>query len=326
MGRSKIQSLEPKTPPPAAAPPAPPGGEMASLLGPAVPYPSYQEQDAVQPLRDTMQGTGSSYTPTISHYNQNAVYSSFGDANLRPNTGEANWVHGELLGMALHEILKTLQWSNIISCSLVIILEVMVAIFRIFALAKFVMGCYLAFFASLLLRVEIAQIIKQHRQQQKLEHENQSANGGGSADGWILNTGLRHASRIPDVQAPFLRDNFGLLFHPSGKASILLLMSSMCVGQHNNIFELVLGGVFGLNAIIILYLLCQYPSYRRQEDIPVPVLPPSPNSQRGAQVRQSATWSYYENDASSVWQVAATIAEGTSYLTSTGNSNNNKPS
>lgn len=329
--------LEPKSPPPGSAPPAPPpeGNETTALLGP-VSYGSYQQEDeSTNNLRLHMQGrSGYLNAPTISHYNNSnhestnshsSVYSSFGDVNVRPNTGEDNWYDGEILGLALHEIMKSLQWSNILSCAAVIVLEVLVAIFRIFAPARFVMGCYLAFFASLLLRVEVAQIIQQHRkqqqQQQPMDSNNGTAGNGASQRArWILDTassGLASSTRLPEVHAPVLRDNFGLLFHPSGKACMLFLMASMCVGQHHNLFELVLGSVFAMNALVTCYLLWQYPGYRRQEDIPVPMLPPSPGSTRG-KIRPSATWSYYENQASSVWQVATTIAEGSSYLTSTG--------
>jgi hypothetical protein len=319
--------LEPKSPPPGSAPPVPPveGNETTALLGP-VSYGSYQQEDeSTNNLRLHMQGQGRSpgYAPTISHYNENSVYASFGDINMRPNTGEDNWYDGEILGLALHEIMKSLQWSNILSCAAVIVLEVLVAIFRIFSPDRFVMGCYLAFFASLLLRVEVAQIIQQHRKQQQIMMESNGTvetNGHQAGASWIADaaaSGLASSTRLPEVHAPFLRDNFGLLFHPSGKAFMLFLMASMCVGQNNNIFELVLGSVFAINALFTCYLMCQYPGYRRQEDIPVPMLPPSPGSTRG-KVRQSATWSYYENQASSVWQVATTIAEGSSYLTSTG--------
>lgn len=312
--------MEPHSPPPAAAPPAPPTTETESLLGP-VSYGSSYQQD--EQLRDQLQGNGSAYTPAITNYNQNAVYSSFGDVNLRPNIGEDNWFDGEILGLALTEILKILQWSNIISCSLIIVLEVLVAIFRIFAPARFVLGCYLAFTASLLLRVEIAQIIKQHKDHMGLGDINNTDNNGQDDKPqdlkWI--SGIGSHSKIPDVKAPALRDNFGLLFHPSGKACILLLMASMCVGQHNNIIELLLGFVFLVNAFLIVYILCRYPGYRQSEDIPIPTLPPEPGSQQQGPVTPSAAaWTYYENDASSLWKVTSTIAEGSSLLTSAKNS------
>ena len=296
--------FEPKSPPPASAPPAPPAGEGSPLLG-HVSYGAYQQNEQ---LRNQLQNNGNAVgrggTPAITNYNHNAIYTGFGDASLRPNTGEANWMDDEILGLSLHEIMRTLQWSNIITCASVIVLEILVAIFRIFSPTKFVMGCYLAFFASILLRVEITHIIKQHR-------EHMSAGDLTSQETQDLIGGVGSYSRVPNMEVPALRDNFGLVFHPSGKACLLFLMASMCVGQNNNIVELLLGGLFGLNAMIIIYLLCKYPSYQRQEDIPVPKLPALP----GANTPRSSTWSYYENDASSLWQVTTTIAEGASMLT-----------
>jgi len=270
----------------------------------SVSYGSYQQEEQ---LRDQMHDGNSGYAPTITNYNQNAVYASYGDVNLRPNTGEDNWVDEEILGKSLGEIMKVLQWSNITSCAAIIVLEIMFAIFRIFAPARFILGCYLAFFASLLLRVEIAHIIRQHREKIRIGTLNAEETKDliGSMGGF---------SKVPNVAAPALRDNFGLLFHPSGKAGLLMLMSSMCIGQRNNILEDLMGLVFGLNSLITIYLLFRYPKYRVQEDIPVPKLPPEPGSQGTA--RASAAWSYYENDASAVWKTATTIAEGASLLTS----------
>ena len=299
--------FEPKSPPPASAPPAPPAGEGAPLLG-HVSYGAYQQNEQ---LRDQLQNNNGNNNnnnnnggPAITNYNHNAIYTGFGDASLRPNTGEANWMDDEILGLSLHEIMRTLQWSNIISCAAVIVLEILVAIFRIFSPTKFVMGCYLAFFASILLRVEITHIIKQHR-------EHMSAGDLSAQETQDLIGGVGSYSRVPNMEGPALRDNFGLVFHPSGKACLLFLMASMCVGQHNNIFELFLGGLFGLNAMLIMYLLFKYPSYQQQEDIPVPKLPALPS----ANTPRASTWSYYENDASSLWQVTTTIAEGASMLT-----------
>lgn len=301
-------ALEPKSPPPAAPPPPEPPGETASLMGP-VSYGSYHQEEQ---LRDQLQDGHANYGigPTITHYNQNSVYASFGDISLRPNTGEDNWFDEEILGLALHEIMKTLQWSNIISCSFIIVLEIMSAIFRLFFKPpRLVLGCYLAFFASLLLRVEIAHIIKQHRDHIRL--------GDLSAEETRdLMGAIGGYTKVPNVETPALRDSFGFLFHPSGKASLLMLMASMCVGQNNNILELILGLVFGLNALFTFYLLCRYPKYRVQEDIPIPKLPPSPTSSHGNPRSTAASWSYYENDASSLWKVTSTIAEGASVLAS----------
>ena len=281
---------EPLAPPPSSAPPHPPSGETEALLGGAS-YGSYQQDD----------GVGSS-KPHVTNYNQSSAYSSFGDVHLRPNTGEDNWIDEEIMGLALHEILKTVQWSNILTCSATIVFELFFEIFRIIYPAPLVLGCYLGFFASLLLRVEIAQIIRQHRRQIGERAADEMEN--------LMGVGGRNA---PDVQAPFLRDNFGILFHPTGKVGMLSLMATMCWGQNANWIEWLLGCVFALNALFTTYIICRYPGYRRQEDIPVPTLPPSPNS--FGKATQAASWSYYENNASSLWKVTSGIAETTTMLT-----------
>lgn len=323
--------FEPQSPPPAAPPPPAPqpqistigigsggGGETDALMGYAA-YGSYQQNEQ---LRDQMQTNGHAGTPpVVTNFNHNAVYTGFGDISLRPNTGESNWMDDELLGLSLHEIMKTLQWSNILSCAGVIVLEIAIAIFRVFSPTRLVLGVYLAFFASILLRVEISHILRQHREHLRIgdmpsnnEEETSNLVGGGSSSGSNIGT----FGRIPNMGVASLRDNFGLVFHPSGKACILFLMASMCIGQHNNLLEDLMGCLFGLNATIIMYLLFQYPAYRRQEDIPIPKLPALPSRATAARA-----WSYYENDASSLWQVTTTIAEGASMLTPVaGNSNN----
>jgi hypothetical protein len=283
---------EPLARPPVSAPPNPPAGESDSLLGGAS-YGSYQQNDGIE-----------SSKPQVTNYNQSSAYSSFGDATLRPNTGEDNWIDEEIMGLALHEILKTLQWSNILACSAAIVLEIAVCIFRIFSIPRLVLGCYLGFFASLLLRIEIAQIVRLHRRQLGERAADEMEN--------LMGAGGRNA---PDVQAPFLRDNFGILFHPTGKTGILSLMATMCWGQTSNWIEFLLGCIFALNALVTMYIICRYPGYRQQEDIPVPTLPPSPNG-AGKRAAQVASWSYYENNASSLWMVTSGIAEHSAMLTS----------
>jgi len=379
--------FEPKSSPPATAPPVPPppqyydgGGAETDALMSHVSYGSYQselqQQQQQAQLRDQVDqaptSTSTSTATSSAYYyqddnvqresnstaggvymnsnNRNSLYSGFGDSTLRPNTGEANWMDDEILGLSLHEILKTLQWSNIITCASAIVLELLVAIFRIFRPTKFILGCYLAFFASIVLRVEIAHIIKQHRSRlQFIESLKQitttnNNNNNNNNNNTILEQqeedelhdliGASY-SKVPNVEVPALRDNFGLVFHPSGKACVLYLMASMCIGQSNNLLEDLLGVWFGINGTIILYLMWQYPAYRRQEDIPVPKLPPLPNSSDSsyrngipghssiyhnplAVLPNNSSWQYYENDASSVWQVATTIAEGASMLNASG--------
>lgn len=281
---------EPLATPSSSIPPKAPGGEKDSLLGTSS-YGSYQQQEGVPS------------SPSITNYNQSAAYNVFGDVHLRPNTGEDNWIDEEIMGLALHEILKTLQWSNIMACSAAIILEILFGIFRLFTPSRLVLGFYLAFFASLLLRIEIAQIIRQHRRQLGEQATDEMEN--------LMGAGGRNA---PNVQAPFLRDNFGILFHPTGKAGILCLMATMCWGQNSNWVEFALGCAFALNALFTAYILCRYPGYRRQEDIPVPTLPPSPNSFNRSGAR-ATSWSYYENNASALWKVTSGIAESSAFLT-----------
>jgi hypothetical protein len=65
-----------------------------------------------------------------------------------------------------------------------------------------------------------------------------------------------------ELNAP-LRDNFGILYHPLGRAVLLFLMSGMCFGILFTWWEIILGLAFILCGSGYVYAYIKYPEYRR---------------------------------------------------------------
>lgn len=68
-----------------------------------------------------------------------------------------------------------------------------------------------------------------------------------------------------ELNAP-LKDNFGILYHPLGRATMLFLMSTMCFGILEAWWEGVLGVSYLVCGVGYAYAYCQYPEYRRWDD------------------------------------------------------------
>lgn len=68
-----------------------------------------------------------------------------------------------------------------------------------------------------------------------------------------------------ELNAP-MRDNFGVLYHPLGRAFILILMSTMCYGIHIAWWEIPLAFAFAGCSFGYIYAYAKYPEYRRWQD------------------------------------------------------------
>lgn len=68
-----------------------------------------------------------------------------------------------------------------------------------------------------------------------------------------------------ELNAP-MRDNFGILYHPLGRATLLMLMSSMCYAIHIAWWEILLTVAFACCSFGYVYAYIKYPEYRRWQD------------------------------------------------------------
>lgn len=69
-----------------------------------------------------------------------------------------------------------------------------------------------------------------------------------------------------ELNIPRFRDNFGILYHPLGRGTLLLLMSVMCVGILALWWEILLGLIFLVCGVGYFYAYIKYPEYRRWQD------------------------------------------------------------
>lgn len=177
--------------------------------------------------------------PTIRNYSEQIesdIRSFFvmGDASLRPNVGLTNRYDGALFGMALHELLEQLRMANIICALASIILLLMSWLLRliIFQMDKLMLSIYLAILSLVLLLTECMSL---------------------------------YSIQWMDT---WLKNNFGLLRHPLGKAIYVFLLSTICFGIADYP-EGAVGIVYLGSSVILLYSWCAYPELRSSfEDLP----------------------------------------------------------
>ena len=153
-------------------------------------------------------------TPTIQ------LFSTRGDANIRPNIGESNAAIGQ---DSLRESLWKGRIVNLVAAVLALLFEIPNFLGHVFLLhpARAVLGIYLTMFALLLLCFEAG------------------------------------------LGRDFIRQQFGLLHHPIGRAFILLQMGGLAMGQ-GGILDVLLGSVFLMSSIYTMVTYCWYPEYRRR--------------------------------------------------------------
>lgn len=246
--------LDPDVPPPASAPPPPPPvGDEEHINSQSVPLPysSYQQQQQLpdQLIPPYATSTGSfnksglpasrpAPLPNITHYDGGSYEEDY----------STNWLHnssGSMLrgdaaiqpntglknssmgdGTALVEIIWKLQWINIIASTLAIMSEIFGIIFKLFTNpSKAILAVYLTFFSLMLLAYE---------------------------------------TRIPELER-IVKDNFGLLCHPIGRALFLFLLSSLALGQWT-LMDVLIGVVFLGNGIYTIHTFIFYPEFRRMHE------------------------------------------------------------
>jgi len=177
--------------------------------------------------------------PKIRHYHDDSeqqqrdprdfFFVARGDASLRPNTGETNVYDTAVFGLALHELLENLRLANIVAALAATALLLTSWFVRLLTgkFGKLVLSAYLAFLSLVLLGTEVVGIFKFQ-----------------SADAWL--------SR-----------NFGLLHHPVGKSIYIFLLSTICFGI-GGIPEFILGGLYLVCSLLLLYVWFSYPDFRRR--------------------------------------------------------------
>lgn len=227
------EQLSPAAPPPSSAPPPPPPpsesdeNSVRTLQGnTTAPVPSYQY------------GSGTSRAPQI------PTITNFGDnleAGTNTNTKGRKWTGGTVRGDpslrpntgqtnddyggigSLNEVTTKLRWMTIASSSTAILWEG-------FALPTRIIIHSWVYPAKVVL-------------------------GGYLGVFCMLLLGV-------ELNAP-LRDNFGILYHPLGRAVLLFLMSGMCFGILFTWWEIALGSSFILCGSGYVYAYIKYPEYRR---------------------------------------------------------------
>lgn len=232
--------------------------------------PSYQHGGggAIHGSHTMMNGRAADL-PAIRHYDDQQQldnplrFFAYGDASLRPNTGETNSYDTAIFGLALHELLENLRMANIVAA--VVSMAALLAswLLRLLTgeIGKLVLAGYLAFFSFVLLLVEMLSI-------------------------W----------NVQSVNL-FLKDNFGMLRHPVGKTVFIYLLSTICFGI-GGVTELLVGGIYFCSASLLLWTWCFYPEFRRpfeQEDREED----QPTRPVASEKTFSQSWSYYSGNFSS---------------------------
>jgi hypothetical protein len=252
--------LQPKAQPPADPPPLytegrnEPVSEHDPLLLPnSYQHGSHPHEHSRQAALPTIQNFQDSDVPADWSYS----YGFRGDVSIRPNTGETNSYDYALFGLALHELLEQLRLANMIAASLTIVMLASTWLLKVIMVqwTKAVLSGFLVCFALTLLLVECMNIWK-----------------------------------VPSIDKP-LRDNFGLIYHPVGKAIYLLGTASFCWAL-GGIWETILGAVYCTTGGILWVAWIIYPEFRRPYE-----------TDDDADVIQytgprSASWSYYSTSVS----------------------------
>jgi hypothetical protein len=283
--------LAPDVPPPASAPPPPPSqSDEEHVNSQHVPLlcQSYQQQqqlpDQLIPPSDPINSrkfnsTGfppsrAAQVPNITHYDGGAYEEDYSTNWLQNSSG--SMLRGDAAiqpntglknsalgdGTALVEIVWKLRWINIIASTLAIMSEIFGIIFKLFDPAKAVLAGYLTFFSLMLLTYE---------------------------------------TRFPELEK-IVKDNFGLLCHPIGRALFLILLSSLAVGQWT-LMDVLIGITFFGNAMYTIHTFIFYPEYRRlheEEEIQT----------NGTESTWWSRKSWATPDFASSTVIASTIAQG----------------
>jgi hypothetical protein len=197
-----------------------------------------------------------------------------GDASLRPNVGRTNRYDTALFGLALHELLEYIRLANLLSSAACVSLFFVSSFWKLMTgqIDRLVLSCYLGFLAALLLLVEAV--------------------------------GIWNVSSVDH----FLKQNFGLLRHPLGRCIYIVLLSTMCFAI-GGLWYWVVGVLYALTALVLLYAWIAYPELRR----PFEVEEPGDGLARdsgipGSGRSQSVTWSSYSSSFSSYMRAGSETA------------------
>lgn len=216
------------------------------------------ESDPLLPQRPQSNGYFDDNVPIQQHNN----YGFRGDVSIRPNTGETNSYEYALFGLALHELLRDLRTSNMILCSLTIVVVIVGFVGQVLfiRLVTATLSAFLGLASFLLLVVEFLYV----------------------------------QPVLPQVNE-FIQDNFGLLYHPVGKSVyIALLLGPLCFGAGAANPLLILLGLGSLVSGTTLWSAWMlYPEFRR------PYEDNDRGRMKRAIQGTSATWSYYSGSLSS---------------------------
>jgi len=244
--------------------------------------PSSYQHESVDHHKQTDQDDNSTTSsratarPIIRHYYDEADNNSTdprsffvvrGDASLRPNTGETNSYDTAIFGLALHELLEKLRLANMVA-AVASIASLLVNWFLQLITAQFsqlVLSCYLAFLAGVLLLVEA--------------------------------TSLYHMAAVDQ----FLKDNFGLLRRPVGKAIYIYVLATIC-GGIGGITGYILAALYFASASLLLYAWYFYEEMRRpfeQEDEQAESGDSTGRQRTDRSSERSSSWSAYASSFSS---------------------------
>ena len=262
-------------------------------------YKSYQHDDIFSSSRALPPPTIRQYEDNIDEESNNtngwARGLWTGNSSLRPNVGLTNFYDTDPCGQALHLTVRQLRYTACLLSATTILLVAWTWWIRFLFLQWTVMvvSLYLAFLALILGISEVAVLI-QGGMPWALPAPLMDDNNGGNLP--------ELSASPPDLVARpvlLLHDQFGFLYHPTGKPLMLLLMSTMCFAM-DAFWEFFLGAAFfGLTLTVVLlgreaeFRRLYYPPYHpadREEDA------------SRQNVTSTRSWSYYSTSISSLVQ------------------------
>lgn len=322
--------LHPRAHPPSSAPPPPPTPDDVS--SPATTqqqqqqefsnssntrrnlYKSYQHEDPLPPRAVA--------PPIIRHDDENESSSQSywarakgywsGNVGLRPNVGLTNSYDSAVTcGQALHTTVEQLRYMLIGLCATTCIVIALTWWIRFLQLqwAKLVVSFYLAFLAFLLGMSEVAILVVGIMPPgSSAAFASISGSGGGGSSGRIdeeqeeeepltlrdneEEAPLRY-SQAPHRQKRLpLQDQFGFLYHPTGKFSLILFMATLCLAMGGT-WEYILGSGY-LLVVIAIAILGREPEFQRLYYPPHDMDDDEQSAVRPINER-SASWSYYSS-------------------------------
>jgi hypothetical protein len=248
-----------------------------------------------------------------------------GDSTWLPNTGETNVYDTALWGLALSELLALIRSMNIATAVVTVLWCGFSMMDKVISLhiASLVLSIYLMVLTLVLLLTEMLEAgnVMHHRRRSASSSTSSSLflpsseNQSMVAD--TMNNVLQQSFRSTiDASHSYLQDNFGILYHPTGRIWYGYLLATLCwsVGGNHwySLIDNLLGLSFMVSATVLFHIWISYPEYRRL--FPNPYGIQQHDTTSGLNGSRSMTvagmfdpsWSFFSQSSSSISATAAT--------------------